>query len=49
MRQGGVDFLGLAPNLGVVTRTTTYALADADQALADLRAGRFDGAAVLGP
>ena len=48
-RQDGVDFLGLAPKIGIVTQTTTYPLGQANQALADLRAGRFDGAAVLVP
>jgi propanol-preferring alcohol dehydrogenase len=48
-RQDGIDFLGLAPKIGIVTKTTTYDLRDANQALADLRAGRFDGAAVLVP
>jgi propanol-preferring alcohol dehydrogenase len=48
-RQDGIDFLGLAPRIGIATRTTTYPLRQANQALADLRAGRFDGAAVLVP
>ncbi|MFC5525802.1 zinc-dependent alcohol dehydrogenase family protein [Rhodanobacter ginsengisoli] len=48
-RQDGIDFLRLAPGIGVVTRTTPYPLEQANQALADLRAGRFDGAAVLIP
>jgi propanol-preferring alcohol dehydrogenase len=48
-RQDGLDFLGLAPKVGIVTETTTYPLKDANQALADLRAGRFEGAAVLVP
>jgi len=48
-RRDGVDFLALAPRIGIATRTTTYALRDANQALADLREGRFDGAAVLVP
>ena len=48
-RQDGLDFLELAPKIGVVTKTTTYPLQQANQALADLRAGRFDGAAVLVP
>ena len=34
---------------GIVTHTTRYPLKQANQALADLRAGRFDGAAVLVP
>jgi len=46
-RQDGIDFLGLAPRVGLVTHTRRYALAHANEALADLRAGRFDGAAVL--
>ena len=48
-RQDGIDFLALAPRVGIVTQTRRYALRDANQALADLRAGRFDGAAVLVP
>jgi propanol-preferring alcohol dehydrogenase len=48
-RQDGIDFLGLAPQVGIVTHTRPYALAQANEALADLRAGRFDGAAVLLP
>ena len=48
-RQDGVDFLRLAPQIGIVTKTTLYQLNQANQALADLRAGRFDGAAVLVP
>ena len=48
-RQDGIDFLRLAPRIGIVTQTTTYPLNQANQALADLRAGRFEGAAVLEP
>jgi len=48
-RQDGLDFLRLAPELGIVTSITRYPLTQANQALADLRAGRFDGAAVLLP
>jgi len=48
-RQDGIDFLRLAPEIGIVTSTTSYSLAHANQALADLRAGRFEGAAVLIP
>lgn len=48
-RQDGLDFLGLAPRIGIVTRTNRYALDQANQALSDLRAGRFEGAAVLVP
>ncbi len=48
-RKDGLDFLGLAPKVGVVTQTTTYRLDQANLALEDLRAGRFEGAAVLVP
>jgi propanol-preferring alcohol dehydrogenase len=48
-RQDGIEFLRLAPQIGIVTQTTRYPLDQANQALADLRAGRFDGAAVLVP
>jgi propanol-preferring alcohol dehydrogenase len=46
-RQDGLDFLGLVPRIGIVTKTTAYPLQQANKALADLRAGRFEGAAVL--
>jgi propanol-preferring alcohol dehydrogenase len=48
-RQDGLDFLHLAPEIGIVAKTTSYPLSQANQALADLRAGRFEGAAVLVP
>jgi propanol-preferring alcohol dehydrogenase len=48
-RQDGIDFLSLAAEIGIVTHTTTYPLNRANQALADLRAGMFEGAAVLVP
>ena len=48
-RQDGLDFLRLAPQMGIVTQTSAYRLQQANQALADLRAGRFEGAAVLLP
>jgi propanol-preferring alcohol dehydrogenase len=48
-RQDGLDFLRLAPEIGIVTRTTCYPLEEANRALDDLRAGRFEGAAVLVP
>ena len=48
-RKDGIDFLSLAPKMGIVTKTTRYPLVQANQALADLRAGRFEGAAVLVP
>jgi propanol-preferring alcohol dehydrogenase len=48
-RQDGIDFLRLAPEMKLVTRTTAYPLRKANEALADLRAGRFEGTAVLMP
>jgi alcohol dehydrogenase, propanol-preferring len=48
-RRDGLDFLALAPKVGIVTHTTAYPLRQANQALADLRAGLFEGAAVLVP
>jgi propanol-preferring alcohol dehydrogenase len=48
-RQDGIDFLKLAAEIGIVTQTTTYPLTEANRALDDLRAGRFEGAAVLVP
>ena len=46
-RQDGLDFLSQVPRMGIVTKTTCYPLQQANEALADLRAGRYDGAAVL--
>jgi propanol-preferring alcohol dehydrogenase len=46
-REDGLDFLQLAPEINIVTTTTRYPLERANDALADLRAGRFEGAAVL--
>jgi propanol-preferring alcohol dehydrogenase len=48
-RADGVEFLRLAPEMGILTKTTAYPLAEANRALADLRAGNFEGAAVLVP
>jgi propanol-preferring alcohol dehydrogenase len=48
-RQDGIDFLGLAPKICIIVQTTVYPLQEANKALDDLRAGRFDGAAVLVP
>jgi propanol-preferring alcohol dehydrogenase len=48
-RKDGIEFLRLAPEIGIVTKTTQYPLDQANRALADLRAGRFKGAAVLVP
>jgi propanol-preferring alcohol dehydrogenase len=43
------EFLALAPEVPVRTAVQSYPLADANHALADLRAGRLRGAAVLLP
>ncbi len=48
-RRDAVEFLEIAPRAGVKTTTTVYPLASANDALADLRDGRFQGAAVLVP
>jgi propanol-preferring alcohol dehydrogenase len=48
-RRDAVDFLTVAPQAGVRTQTTRYPLAAANDALADLREGRLQGAAVLVP
>jgi len=48
-RQDGLDFLAIVPRAGIVTTIQRYPLRQANQALADLRAGRFEGAAVLLP
>jgi propanol-preferring alcohol dehydrogenase len=48
-RRDAEEFLALAPAAGVRTATVTYPLAEANRALADLRAGKLQGAAVLVP
>ncbi len=48
-RLDAAEFLRLAPRVPVKTHVRAYALADANRALADLRAGRLEGAAVLVP
>ncbi len=48
-RQDGIEFLAVALQAGIRTTTTAYPLRRANEALADLRAGRFEGAAVLMP
>ena len=44
-RQDGIEMLELAPKVPIRTTVTTYPLAEAEQALADLRAGAFEGTA----
>ena len=46
-RRDGEEFLRLAPLAGVETSITTFPLAQANEALAALRGGRFQGAGVL--
>jgi propanol-preferring alcohol dehydrogenase len=48
-RRDGEEFLALAPRVAIRTHVTEYPLAEANQALEDLRHGRFVGAAVLRP
>jgi alcohol dehydrogenase, propanol-preferring len=48
-REDGHRFLELAPRVPVHTTVTEYPLDQAEQALADLRAGAFTGSAVLLP
>lgn len=48
-RQDAIDFLALAGKVAIHTEVTPYPLLAANQALADLRAGRLQGAAVLVP
>lgn len=46
-RKDGLDFLSFAPTIGIEVTTKKYPLRQANEALADLRGGRFEGAAVL--
>lgn len=48
-RADGEAFMKLAPLVPITTATVTYPLERANDALADLRAGRLSGAAVLVP
>ena len=48
-RRDATEMLALAPRVPVTTTVSTYPLERAGDALADLRAGRFTGAAVLVP
>ncbi|HEY3910810.1 MAG TPA: zinc-dependent alcohol dehydrogenase family protein [Stellaceae bacterium] len=48
-RRDAEEFLALAPRAGVRTETVSYPLARANEALADLRRGALQGAAVLVP
>ncbi len=46
-RKDGEEFLALAPKIPVTTEVHTYPLIEANEALDDLRHGRFTGAAVI--
>ena len=46
-RLDGEELLRLAPTVPVRTRGRAYPLSEANEALADLRAGRVQGAAVI--
>jgi propanol-preferring alcohol dehydrogenase len=48
-REDAREFLDVAPQAGLKSEITRYALAEANDALADLRGGRLQGAAVLVP
>lgn len=48
-RRDGEEFIALAPKVPVRTTITKYPLEQAETALADLRAGRFEGTAVIVP
>ena len=48
-RSDAHEFLQIAPQAGVHCEVTRYPLARANEALADLREGRLQGAAVLIP
>jgi alcohol dehydrogenase, propanol-preferring len=48
-RKDAEEFLALAPQVPVKTTVTSYPLEQANEALEDLRAGRFTGAAVMVP
>ncbi|WP_374448283.1 zinc-dependent alcohol dehydrogenase family protein [Stella sp.] len=48
-RADATGFLAVVPKARIKTRVTAYPLAEANTALADLRAGRLQGAAVLQP
>lgn len=48
-RQDGEELLALAPEVPIRTEVTSYPLERVNEALADLRAGRFSGAGVVVP
>lgn len=48
-RADGLAFMSLAPRVPIKTHSIAYSLCQANEALADLRNGKFNGAAVLVP
>jgi propanol-preferring alcohol dehydrogenase len=48
-RRDGQEMLALAPQIPIRMTVTPYGLDEAEQALADLREGRFEGSAVIVP
>jgi propanol-preferring alcohol dehydrogenase len=48
-RRDAEEFLALAPEVPIRTTVSSYPLEQTEQALADLRAGRFNGSAVIVP
>ena len=48
-RQDGEEFLALAPQVPIRTSVTLYPLERTEDALSDLRAGAFEGTAVVLP
>jgi propanol-preferring alcohol dehydrogenase len=46
-RRDAEEFLALAPDVPVRTEVHTYGLEQLNEALDDLREGRFDGSAVI--
>jgi alcohol dehydrogenase, propanol-preferring len=48
-REDGVELIALAREIPIRTTITTYPLEQAERALSDLRAGAFEGTAVLIP
>jgi propanol-preferring alcohol dehydrogenase len=48
-REDAREFLAVAAQVPIRTHTTRYALADANEALRDLRSGSLSGVAVIVP
>jgi len=46
-RQDGIEFMSLAEKIRINTQVKAYPLSQANEALADLKAGRFNGAAAI--